>query len=59
MLAHDFKVQSGPKQVDNDFGVVSFFPTLDHFSFRALIRKLPWSCLFAHVTFSERGQLGK
>ena len=36
MLAHDFKVQSGPKQVDNDFGVVSFFPTLDHFSFRAL-----------------------
>ena len=53
MLAHDFKVQSGPKQVHNDFGVVSFFPTLDHFSFRAF-RALYFSQIALELSFRAR-----
>ena len=34
--------------------------TLDHLTFHALyFHELPWSCLFARFTFSERGQLAK
>ena len=36
--------------------------TLNHVMFHALnltFHELPWSCLLAHFTFSERGQLAK